>query len=48
MADDARRRGGVHAAKLLDRLHEKKQQDQAYNEIHSYKAFDWARRLAGV
>jgi hypothetical protein len=29
-------------------LNDKKEQDQAYNEIHSYKAFDWARRLAGV
>jgi hypothetical protein len=48
MAHDARGCRCVHAAKLLDRLHEKKQQDQAYNEIHSYKAFDWARRLAGV
>jgi hypothetical protein len=48
MAHNARRRGGVHAAKLLDRLNQKKQQDQAYNEIHSYKAFDWARRLAAV
>ena len=44
MAHDARRRGGVHAAKLLDRLHEKKQQDQAYNEIHCRKA----SKLGGV
>ena len=40
MAHDPRCRGGVHAAELLDRLHDKKQQDQAYNEIHSCKAFD--------
>src|SRR6202041_57783 len=31
---------GVHAAKLLDRLNDKKEQDQAYNEIHCCKAFD--------
>ncbi len=45
MADDTSRGGCVHAAELLDPLHQKEQQDQADNEVHCCKAFttDWAR-----
>ena len=42
MTHEPRRGCCVHAPELLDPLQQKEQQDQADDQIHSCKAFDWA------
>ena len=44
MTDDPSRCPRVQAAESLDRLQQKKEQDQAYNEIHCRKAFKLGER----